>query len=59
MILEDFFRRPSAIARYRLPPLGSLMIGSAIGFTGQPKWQKQDLLSWLDELTKMAVDYVQ
>ena len=25
MILEDFFRRPSAIARYRLPPLGPLM----------------------------------
>ena len=23
MILEDLFRRPSAIARYRLPPLGS------------------------------------
>jgi len=27
MILEDFFRRPSAIARYRLPPLGPLMDG--------------------------------
>ena len=27
MILEDYFRRPSAIARYRLPPLGPLMDG--------------------------------
>ncbi len=27
MILEVFFRRPSAIARYRLPPLGPLMDG--------------------------------
>lgn len=27
MILEDIFRRPSAIARYRLPPLGPLMDG--------------------------------
>ena len=27
MILEDFFRRPSTIARYRLPPLGPLMDG--------------------------------
>ncbi len=27
MILEDFFRRPSAIAQYRLPPLGPLMDG--------------------------------
>jgi hypothetical protein len=25
MIFEDYFRRPSAIARYRLPPLGPLM----------------------------------
>ena len=38
MILEDFFRRPSAIARYRLPPLGPLMDGfcgwlHAQGFT--------------------------
>ena len=27
MMLEDFFRRPSAVARYRLPPLGPLMDG--------------------------------
>ena len=27
MILEDFFRRPSAIAGYRLLPLGPLMDG--------------------------------
>ena len=27
MILEDFFRRPSAIVRYRLPPLGPQMDG--------------------------------
>ena len=38
MILEDYFRRPSAIARYRLPPLGPLMDGfcgwlHAQGFT--------------------------
>jgi hypothetical protein len=25
MILEEYFRHPSAIARYRLPPLGPLM----------------------------------
>jgi len=24
MILEDYFRRPGTIARYRLPPLGPL-----------------------------------
>jgi integrase len=27
--------------------------------TNQPKWQKPDLLRWLDELTKVAGNYVQ
>ena len=27
MILEEYFRHPSAIARYRLPPLAPLMEG--------------------------------
>ena len=67
MILEDFFSSPECDCSISPAPTQSTD-GRALEAcqapqtrTGKhrPKWQKPDLLRWLDELTKVPGNYVQ